>query len=113
MTAVMAMQGGGSTGTGNTVPVIVFHGDRDTTIDPVNAEKIITAALTATTHPGTIAIDPHPWTSTPLVPKATSTTSPSPCHYPADVQNALLTNYRCSNRLTGTCSLWIDAMIAF
>jgi len=30
------------------VPVIVFHGDRDTTVSPVNADQIIAAQVTAT-----------------------------------------------------------------
>ena len=47
MSAFGAMPGGGSPGTGNTVPVIVVHGDRDSTIDAINAEKIITARLSS------------------------------------------------------------------
>ena len=47
MSAFNAMQGGGVAGTGNSVPVIVFHGDQDTTIVPANAQKIIAARLSA------------------------------------------------------------------
>jgi poly(hydroxyalkanoate) depolymerase family esterase len=47
LSAMVAMHTGGSPGAGNTVPVIVFHGDRDPSIAAANAENIITARLSA------------------------------------------------------------------
>jgi len=45
VSAMRAMQSGAPVGSGNAVPVIVFHGDRDTTVAAVNAEIIVRAKL--------------------------------------------------------------------
>jgi poly(hydroxyalkanoate) depolymerase family esterase len=42
------LTGGSAAATGTTVPTIVFHGDRDTTVNPVNGDQVIAQATPAT-----------------------------------------------------------------